>query len=1354
MLFSFSRFPSALAGLGLILCLPLVAAENQAPIVTDPKAVPLDAAGPERAVFDYGPVYTGDAGDRAPAAATVVKDWQAPVAPTGWSGNFARNPGFEEDFVNASGEGHVLSFKGDWYYNQRDLKPDYWKFSPKGTDKSIRLLTQSARSGQHALKLAEGQSATQSFSGAMYNSGGSAWSPGGVVKLPITDEEMPRFRQPWRASVWVRGTGTLVLGGATATATGSGQWEQLTVELPADKAPHPHSAMSVTLKGPGEFDDLVVRERFAEAPNLVADPSFEKAKDGRPTGWSAQQKYRSIGPTYYVWTDWNHCFAPNRGPVTVDTLVAHSGRQSMRFDVYPGDEKYVESDLIPLNQQTLRVVEVGVWVRADRIKLIDVRCVDQDGFYMPAVRPRRPEWKGGGSPLFGNGTFGWRYVRKFFGSLDNLPIKGVRVRLAARGLNGHTLDDFGTRPQFTQVGTVWWDDLRVTERASTAAQLKARGVKIPRATAPRTGDLAHGDLDLGERMVGENLLRYAVTNTGGTDRFQLRLTTQLPGGEPVVTESKSVKAKKGGRVELAAPYTIDRLAGHLAHQGSFMVELLRNGKAAHTGAYAFNTWPVVADIDVARAYSLPEENPVTWSVNLGIAQATSARVATLEVQLVNIKSGKVHSRKRFKDLAAAFAETANALPTEPSFAFNFPTPAYWVDRYNLIIDTLDLKKLKVWPHDHPVRDSKLVIRGLDRRGNALFTQDSDAFGRMAQRPPRPAISKVEVREDGALLINGEPKILTGASGHLSNRMPKYPDAVKAQIGLLGTRLSHGKENNHDSIRALWEQHNMYALMIKPVQGMGSTKAVRKMTDEQKSTLAAFAKAGGMKNVATINTGGWEATINVHDKATVADHTAMNDWLRKTTNRLVAISTSGAYNAWWISKMTFYDINHAETESWGPMDYNVIFTPYMKRAGRTAAWLYLPQLYDNHPYERYRFETYENLLRGSVGVSWIQGIGDPTLSRGLAGEMRAIQAPFFSREPAPAVSTLPNGISHRATQHDDKTYIFATNCGPVICGQWSWNKDEKHSGAASHDGNSWNDYWQSPGGVRLHGFRGLPMPELIQKGDKIVQYIRVDPTEKPDWAVLAIRGDGKFIHNAAYGAFDFAKFVAADANMFMFSELNHSVWHEAYIIADDETYERSKRIMGAAQAKKLMKDRYDKHRQIVADRIYQPSHFRKSGALPKAGEWVRLEIDAEAVGLVGRLVDGVAYMTGNGRALWDYTALERGGQVVRVFSDDAAGISRNELPEVRINVEGLKAGTRVKVLFEQREIVAEDGYFVDNFVGTDTYGYESRAPEGDLLPYPDLPAKQKDEDKELPRMLPSGHGYNYGPTAVHIYEIAQ
>src|SRR5207253_1834989 len=108
-------------------------------------------------------------------------------------------------------------------------------------------------------------------------------------------------------------------------------------------------------------------------------------------------------------------------------------------------------------------------------------------------------------------------------------------------------------------------------------------------------------------------------------------------------------------------------------------------------------------------------------------------------------------------------------------------------------------------------------------------------------------------------------------------------------------------------------------------------------------------------------------INFDDPEQVAKNKLANDSIRAQTGRPLAISTSGAYNAWWLPKANLYDMDHAETEMWGPMDFNVIYTPYMKRAGKKTAWVYLPQLYDNTPYERYRFETYENIIRGSAGV---------------------------------------------------------------------------------------------------------------------------------------------------------------------------------------------------------------------------------------------------------------------------------------------------------------------------------------------------------------------------------------------------
>lgn len=1342
---------------------PTSAAASAASLSSSPRpAVPLVHADK---------AYSEDKADVSLASAKIVT-YGNPVRDDqpGWSGNYALNPGFEEDFVNVEGEGHVLSFKGDWYYNQSDMYPDYWKFTDDSPSRpqprtNIALVDGkvvthwswtkgSPHSGKRSLRLESGSVASQSFHRAMYHWGGSAWNPGSVVKIPVSEQELPNFNQPWRASVWVRGGGSIKLGSVTATAAPGNDWQLLTVELPADKVGDPSGAVGVSLIGPGEFDDLIVQEKFSDAPNLAKNISFEEVdKNGYPAGWSQQQKFNAIGPTYYVWTDWNHAFAENRGQVTADELVSHSGSRSLRLDVYPGDEKFIESDLITLNQTTPKVIEVGLWVRADQIKLIDVRCVDEDGLYMPGYRPSQPEYRGGGSHTFGTGTFGWRYVRKFFGTPQGRPVKGVRVRLAARGFNGHTLDDFGDRAQLLTSGTVWWDDIRVTERVTDEADLARRGVSIPKQTAVPAGKLADAEVDLGQRRLGQNALTYTFTNNDGNAAYQLRVTTKLPDGEAVTTESPSINVNKGQRGELVAPYLLDRLAPDLQQQGTFKVELLRGGKVQAEETYAFNTWTKVVDIDVSRAYSLPNENPVTVAFNLNASDATLAKVKKVEAQLVRIEDGNVLGTTTWNDLNKAFSDTLANLPKPwekgkygsqgpAGPEFNLVTPEWTVDRTNLIVYKQDLSKLKVWPHDYPVRDTKLVIRALDGSGKVLFEEHSDGFGRMQAEPDQKPIQTVEVREDGAVLINGEPRFLTGAT-HQHFRLAHTPPMMK-QLGLMGHRLNQGM--SYEETAEMWDKYKLYALQMKPHKAFGGTVPVVDMNPEQKADFEAWVKGGGMKNVVSINTGGWEATINTSNPDQVAKHAAINDYIRKVSGRPTAISTSGAYNAYWIPNLVWYDINHAETEMWGPMDFNVIWTPYMKRARKEpSTWVYLPQLYDNHPYERYRFETYDNIIRGSAGVSMIQGIGDPTFNRGLAGELRYLEKPLYSLDKAPDVTIQPNGLNHKVSSYQGKTYVLATNGGAIATGKWKWNTDNKQSGSASHEGDSWNQQWFRPDGISVHGFRGMPMPELIQKGDVIVQYVWIDPANKPDWISLAVRGDGKFIHNVTLGDFNFANFKAARGNLLMYSELNHSVWHEVNWVMDDETYDRAVRVMGKDWADNIKKHA-DSGRANVDSKVYQAEHFRNLRALPKAGEWVRIEFPAEKVDLVGHLVDGFAYMHRNGRVLWDYTALERNGEVVRVFSDDAVGIPREQLDAVRVNVPGLKAGTKVKVLFEGRDIVAEDGYFIDNMQGVDTYGFEAYGPEGDMFGF------VRDEDRELARMMPSGHGYNYGPTAVRVYEI--
>ena len=60
-------------------------------------------------------------------------------------------------------------------------------------------------------------------------------------------------------------------------------------------------------------------------------------------------------------------------------------------------------------------------------------------------------------------------------------------------------------------------------------------------------------------------------------------------------------------------------------------------------------------------------------------------------------------------------------------------------------------------------------------------------------------------------------------------------------------------------------------------------------------------------------------------------------------------------------------------------------------------------------------------------------------------------------------------------------------------------------------------------------------------------------------------------------------------------------------------------------------------------------LRPMGALPKVGEWVRLEIPASLLGLEGRTVRGVAMTLHGGRATWDAFGKRPGGEEPPIFS---------------------------------------------------------------------------------------------------------
>jgi hypothetical protein len=82
--------------------------------------------------------------------------------------------------------------------------------------------------------------------------------------------------------------------------------------------------------------------------------------------------------------------------------------------------------------------------------------------------------------------------------------------------------------------------------------------------------------------------------------------------------------------------------------------------------------------------------------------------------------------------------------------------------------------------------------------------------------------------------------------------------------------------------------------------------------------------------------------------------------------------------------------------------------------------------------------------------------------------------------------------------------------------------------------------------------------------------------------------------------------------------------------------------------------------------------------------------------------------------------------------------------VRFDVPWVKNGTKVKVLFEERELKVKDGAFVDDFTGEDFWGPVRGGATGDAVGW------------HAPGTALKAHTLGYvtpiGPAAVHVYEI--
>ncbi len=298
------------------------------------------------------------------------------------------------------------------------------------------------------------------------------------------------------------------------------------------------------------------------------------------------------------------------------------------------------------------------------------------------------------------------------------------------------------------------------------------------------------------------------------------------------------------------------------------------------------------------------------------------------------------------------------------------------------------------------------------------------------------------------------------------------------------------------------------------------------------------------------------------------------------------------------------------------------------------------------------------------------------------------------------------MEHWVRRHEGRTYVVAATTRGLTFGQWRWEDSANGpqgrarvtAGAnmVRDEANSYGVGETPPTGPSLHGIQYLPDARRYGPGSRVVQWVRLDPLAPPRALSVIVKADGRFTHAAAWGPFDVERFRnGSGLEWFLHSFYRHA----------DGFLGWGKELLTAALP-------------------YVPRQIRVMGALPRPGDWTRLEVNLSDIGIGEELVDGIGFVHDGGKVAWGRTTIESGSTSQSLWGDSTE-LPPAELARTRIEVSGLRAGTRVKVLFEDREIVSGSGYFVDDFRGQDLYQRFGGGP---------------------------GVGYGSGPVALHLYEI--
>ena len=1209
------------------------------------------------------------------------------------------NGGFEHDWYNTRGEVMSCPVHARVTFGQADSIPDGWKLDGCGR-------VADARSGHYAMRIPAGTGLSQSVGYAVQ------------AKAPLE-------AVPLRVSAWVKGDADARLSvEVSLPALGvkesqefpcAAQWARVVLDVSADRIADalearqdPAGAVDalLALRGIGggvTVDDVAVeRPYLASSYSLLDNPGFETVgPDGAPAGWQPVRKsLRHVGSWYYVWRSWYHFMGLPRGENALDELVRAAGERSFRMNVAPGDQKYLEGDPVVLNQQAPRRMAIRFDYNSYMLAGMLVRLMDQDGgevfsdylepgttggwhTYQAAFVPR---------PISPRATPGGAGTAQAAG--DAVPLASCALRIGVRGVNGSGHDDINQWVNVNHGGVLWIDNVALMEVDGTPEELQARGAQVHEVPG-QVPELLVESIDLGERLYGENVATVTLLNLGGeAAAATVRLNVsgpfreedpqkagygvgapeQQPHGEGSVAEqevSARFEAGPGERVTVTLPYAIGFLLPDWRSEYRADVRL---DDAAPT-RLTFGTWSQQALVEVERCYAFPENTPQPVFLNIGVARRTLDRVEALRLDVRRARDDAsviVKEMPEFQTLAAGF----NLSPLPQGFQG---------DSTNFLLTEVDIAALHVHPQTRPVRDHYVYAAGLGADGEVVFEGRSVRFGRMQVHTEKLApITDVKIHEDNYLVVNGAPFFTRGHIWMQQNFGPwplarrntewkTYGFNVKA-----GVQSPFGEsESNRFGIGMdeVWQKHHTY---------VGSQMIATKVPlgDELKAQLRHWASRPYLIGIHFVP---WEGTPAGGSQEELVQYA--RDAKAVIGTRPLWIS-AGWYAPRVSGGMDPCVLDHdwfmPESNSYfQPSQLDKEVLPKKQARGEPCVLGTYPNVFNDMPWNVERFEKWTEIIRHHTGYMQIGKPGDPTLMAGMNGELRFIESFLFSKEAAPQVAASPN-VEHMARARDGRLYILASNTGPLIGGDWEWSTEIRDQGRASHTGSAlWSRMHDYMKDYYDHFYKD-DRPVTVRKGDRIVQYVFIPEGARAQNLILMARGNGDWEHHAVWGEFDHEEFTDSGVRLWLAKDMHQMSW-------------------GTIDIGFCGPEGHDPHHPSLLKHTFTREQFHRMGDLPKAGTWARLEAPVEALGLEGKVVDGFGFVSKGAKVWWERTLLVREGEET-VLCDGSVGIPPSQLARVRFNVEGLPAGTRVKVVFDEREIVAGDGYFEDDLSGEP--GYEN------------------------------------------------